>query len=135
MMISSPSCPTFYRTRIKPDILDISNFPTNIYHKVLNELDFDHLPVLTTLSIQIEINPPVPKLINRPIKWDTFKENIDKILKPNRKYLNTNDINLGIIHLTESIKSAIGLVLAPSTYKKVHNYDTTILSYIQNLIK
>lgn len=121
IMVFPPPCPTFYRTGVTPDILDIaliSNLPTNLYHKVLNDLDSDHVPVLTTLRIQAETNPPVPKLINRSIKWEIFKENIDKILKPNRKYSNTNDINSGIIHLTESIKSTIDLVLAPPIYKK-----------------
>lgn len=138
IMVSPPPCPTFYRTGVTPDILDItliSNFPTNLYHKVLSELDSDHVPVLTTLSIQAETNPPVPKLINRPIKWEIFKENIDKKLKPNRKYSNTNDINLGIIHLTESIKSAIDIALAPPNNKKYHNYNTPIPSHIQNIIK
>jgi len=84
-MVSLPPCPTFHRTGVTPGILDIaliSNFPTNLYHKVLNKLDSDHVPVLTTLRMQAETNPPVPKLINRPIKWEIFKENIDKILKP-----------------------------------------------------
>ncbi|KAF0706519.1 putative RNA-directed DNA polymerase, partial [Aphis craccivora] len=85
--------------------------------------------------MQAEINPPVPKLINRPIKWEIFKEKIDKILKPSRKYSNTNDINSGITHLTESIKSAIDLALAPPNYKKSQNYNTPIPFYIQSLIK
>lgn len=138
IVISPPPYPTFYWTGITPDILDItliSNFPTNLYHKVLNELDSDHIPILTTLSIQAETNPPVPKLINRPIKWEIFKENIDKILKPNRKYSNTDDLNLGIIHLIESIKSAIELALVPPTNKRVHKNNTPIPSHIQNLIK
>jgi hypothetical protein len=138
IMVSPSPCPTFYRTGVTPNILDVAlilNFPTNLYHKVLNELDSDHVPVLTTVRIQPETNPPVPKLINRPIKWKIFKENIDKILKPNRKYLYTNDINSGIIHLTESIKSAIDLALAPPNYKKSHNYNIPIPSHIQNLIK
>jgi len=49
-MVSSPSCPTYYHTGITPDILDIiliSNFPSYLYHKVLNELNSDHTPVLT----------------------------------------------------------------------------------------
>ncbi|VVC38838.1 Hypothetical protein CINCED_3A000701 [Cinara cedri] len=117
IMVSPPPCPTFYQTGVTPDILDIaliSNFHTNLYHKVLNELDSDHVP---------------------PIKWEIFKENINKILKPNRKYSNTNDINSGIIHLTESIKSAIDLALAPPNYKKSHNYNMPIPSHIQNPIK
>ncbi|KAL4084131.1 hypothetical protein QTP88_027966 [Uroleucon formosanum] len=138
ILVSPPPGPTFYRTGVTPDILDImliSNFPTNLYHKVLNELDSDHVPVLTSLKIQAEANPPIQKLINRPIKWEIFKENIDKILKPYRKYTNTNDINSGIIHLTESIKSAIDLALAPPKNKKPHMNSTPIPSHIQNLIK
>jgi len=138
ILVSPPPGPTFYRTGVTPDILDImliSNFPTNLYHKVLNELDSDHVPVLTSLKIQAEANPPIQKLINRLIKWEIFKENIDKILKPYRKYTNTNDINSGIIHLTESIKSAIDLALAPPKNKKPHMNSTPIPSHIQNLIK
>jgi hypothetical protein len=105
IIVSPPPSPTFHRTGVTPDILDIaliSNFPTNLYHKVLNELDSDHVPVITTLRTQAEFNPPAPKLINQPIKWEISKENIDKILKPNRKYSNTSNINSGIIHLIES---------------------------------
>jgi hypothetical protein len=41
----------------------------------------------------------------------------------------------GIIHLTESIKTAIDIALAPQTKKKAHKNNTSIPSYIKNLIK
>lgn len=138
IMVSPLLCPTFYRKGVTPDIIDItlvSNFPTILYHKVLNELDSDHLPVLITLSIEAKTNPPVLKLINRTIKSEIFRENINKILKPNIKYSNPNDINLGIIQLTEFIKTVIDLALVPPTHKKVHNYNTLIPSHIQKFIK
>lgn len=61
IVVSPSPCPIFYRTGIIPDILAIiliSNFPTDLYHKVLNELDSEHIPVLTTQSIQAETTPP-----------------------------------------------------------------------------
>lgn len=116
MIVSSPPRPTFYRSGMIPDILDrtlISNFQKTLYHKVLNEFDSDYILVLTTLSIQAEKIKPIPKLINKPIKQEVFKQKIDQILKTNRRYTNRDDINSGITHLTESIKTAIDTALAP----------------------
>lgn len=52
-----PSCHTYYSKGTSLDILYttlIPNFPKNLYHKALNELDTDHIPVQTTPSIQAE---------------------------------------------------------------------------------
>lgn len=56
-MVFPPPSPTFNLTGITPEILDITlilNFSTNLYHKLLNKLDSDHIPVLTILRIQAE---------------------------------------------------------------------------------
>ncbi|KAL4125739.1 hypothetical protein QTP88_009979 [Uroleucon formosanum] len=54
IIISPPSKPTFHRTGRQPDILDIalvSNLTTQLYHQFANELDSDHVSVITTFVV------------------------------------------------------------------------------------
>ena len=139
IIISPPSKPTFHRTGRQPDILDIalvSNLTTQLYHQVANELDSDHVPVITTLYEQMELIPQTPKLINRPINWDIFRENLNKNLILNRSHQNNNEIDTNIQHLTESIKNAIKSALAPENPKKSKSRENSSLPlHIQHLIK
>ncbi|KAL4091248.1 hypothetical protein QTP88_025970 [Uroleucon formosanum] len=99
----------------QPDILDIalvSNLKAQLYHQVANELDSDHVPVITNLYEQMELTPQTPKLINRPINWDIFEENLNKNLSMNRSHKNNKEIDTNIQHLTETIKNAIKSVLS-----------------------
>jgi hypothetical protein len=59
-----------------------------------------------------------PKLINRPINWDTFRENLDKNIKINKPSQNNCDIDCNTQHLTESIQDAIKSALAPKNPTK-----------------
>jgi hypothetical protein len=110
IIISPPASPTFQRPGRQPDILDIAliyNFPINLHHQVLNELDLDHVPVISSMNNQIKINHPIPKLINAPVKWEAFRENLDKNLNNQKQYQNIDDINKSIEHITEAIKIAV----------------------------
>lgn len=139
IIISPPSKPTFHRTGRQPDILDIalvSNLTTQLYHQVANELDSDHVPVITTLYEQMELIPQTLKLINRPINWDIFRENLNKNLILNRSHKNNNEIDTNIQHLTELIKNAIKSALAPENPKKSNSRENSSLPlHIQHLIK
>lgn len=59
------------------------------------------------MNNQIKINNPIPKLINAPIIWETFRENLDKTLNNQKQYQNIDDINRSIEHITETIKIAV----------------------------
>ncbi|KAL4107900.1 hypothetical protein QTP88_018173 [Uroleucon formosanum] len=96
ILISPPSKPTFQRSGRVPDILDIaliSNLPTTLHHQVINELDSDHVPVITTLNEPLIMNQCTPKLITAPINWQTFREKLNTNLSCTRQYKNPEDIN------------------------------------------
>jgi hypothetical protein len=59
------------------------------------------------MNHQIKINHPIPKLINAPIIWEAFRENLDKNLNNQKQYQNIHDINESIEHITEAIKIAV----------------------------
>lgn len=63
-----------------------------------------------------------------------LQKNLDQILKPNRRYANTNDINSSIIYLAESIKTAINSTLTPASCIKAHNNNPLLPTQIQHLI-
>ena len=110
IIISPPAEPTFHRSGRLPDILDIaliSNLPINLHHVVLNELDSDHVPVISTLNEQIKDKNPIPKLINAPINWEAFRKNLDEKLNNQKRYSDLEDINKSIEHLTDTIKIAV----------------------------
>lgn len=139
ILISPPEEPTFQRAGRQPDILDIAlilNISADIHHQAINELDSDHLPVITTLCQQAKVNVSNPKLINRPINWDTFRENLDINIKINKPLQTSCDIDSNTQHLTESIQDAIKSALAPrNPTKKQPNYATQLPLYIQKLLK
>jgi hypothetical protein len=84
----------------------------------------------------MELIPQTPKLINRPIYWDIFRENLNKNLILNRSHQNNKEIDTNIQHLTESIKNAIKSALAPENPKKSKlRENSSILLHIQHLIK
>ncbi|KAL4098842.1 hypothetical protein QTP88_023362 [Uroleucon formosanum] len=96
ILISPSSKPTFQRSGRVPDILDIaliSNLPTTLHHQVINELDSDHVPVITTLNEPLIMNQCTPKLITVPINWQTFREKLNTNLSCTRQYKNPEDIN------------------------------------------
>jgi hypothetical protein len=110
ILISPPKEPNFQRAGRQLNILYIaliSNISTDKHHQAINELDSDHLPVITTLYEQAKINVSNPKLINRLINWDTFRENLDKNIKIKKNPQNNCDIDSNTQHLTESIQDAI----------------------------
>jgi len=84
----------------------------------------------------MKLIPQTPKLINRPINWDIFRENLNKNLSINRSHQNNKEIDTKIQHLTESIKNAIKSALLPENPKKSKLRENTSLpSHIQHLIK
>lgn len=110
ILISPPSKPTFQRSGRVPDILVIaliSNLPTTLPHQVINELDSDHIPVITTLNEPLIMNQCTPKLITAPINWQTFRDKLNTNLSCTRQYKNPEDINTSIEYLTNTIKKSI----------------------------
>lgn len=140
IIISPPPSPTFQRPGRQPDILDIAliyNLPIDLHHQILNELDSDHVPIISTMYNQIKINHPTPKLINAPIIWETFRENLDKTLINQKQYQNIDDINRSIEHITETIKIAVTKALIKKNKKHTNITQTTdpLPIVVQNLIK
>lgn len=140
IIISPPPSPTFQRPGRQPDILDIAliyNLPIDLHHQVLNELDSDHVPIISTMNNQIKINHPIPKLINAPIIWETFRENLDKTLINRKQYQNIDDINRSIEHITETIKIAVTQALLKKNKKHTNITQPTdpLPITVQNLIK
>jgi hypothetical protein len=110
IIISPPPSPTFQRPGRQPDILDIaliSNLQINLHHQILNELDSNYVSVISNMNNQIKINHLIPKLVNAPIIWEAFRENLDKNLNNQKQYQNIHDINKIIEHITEAIKIAM----------------------------
>jgi endonuclease/exonuclease/phosphatase family metal-dependent hydrolase len=137
IIISPPAEPTFQRSGRLTDILDIaliSNLPIDLHHVVLNELDSDHVPVISTLNEQIKAKNPIPKLINAPINWEAFRKNLDEKLNNHKRYSDPDDINKSIVHLTDTIKIAV-------TQAQIKKHTTTLQptnslpNAVQNLIK
>lgn len=121
IIISPPAEPTFLRSGRLPDILDIaliSNLPIDLHHVVLNELDFDHVPVISTLNEQIKAKNPIPKLINASINWEAFRKNLDEKLNNKKRYSDLDDINKSIEHVTDTIKIAV----TQAQIKKTRNF-------------
>lgn len=139
IIISPPSQPTFQRPGRQPDILDIvliSNLPIDLHHLVLDELDSDHVPVISTLYEQTKSSHKIQKLINAPIIWEAFRENLDKNLNNHKRYQNIDDITKSIEHITETIKTSITHAqIKPKKHIKVKHSDDSLPFYVQNLIK
>ena len=138
IIISPPPSPTFQLPGRQPDILDIAlnyNLPINVHHQVLNELDSDHVPVISTMNNQIKINHPIPKLINTPIKWEAFREILDKNLNNQKQYQNIDDINKSIEHITEAIKIAATRAQIKKKHSNITQSTDSLPIIIQNLIE
>lgn len=59
------------------------------------------------MNNQIKISHPIPKLINATIKWEAFRENLDKNFNNQNQYKNIDDIHKSIEHMTETIKKVV----------------------------
>lgn len=118
------------------DIALISNLPIDLHHLVLDELDSDHVPVISTLYEQTKSNHKIQKLINAPIIWEAFRENLDKNLNNHKRYQNIDDITKSIERITETTKTSITHAqIKPKKHIKVKHSDDSLPLYVQNLIK
>ena len=138
ILISPPSKPTFQRSGRVPDILDIaliSNLPTTFHHQVINELDSDHVPVITTLNEPLIMNQSIPKLITAPINWKTFRDKLNTNLSCTRQYKNPEDINTSIEYLTNTIKKSINQAMIKNNKTINHPPADSLPTSIQNLLK
>jgi len=138
ILISPPPKPTFQRSGRIPDILDIaliSNLPSTLHHQVINELDSDHVPVITTLNEPLIMNQCIPKLITAPINWQTFKDKLNTNLSCARQYKNPEDINTSIEYLTNTLKKSINQAMTKNNKTIKHSPADSLPAAIQNLIK
>jgi hypothetical protein len=135
--MSPPAKPTFQRPGRIPDILDIaliSNLSFTLHHQVVNELDSDHVPVITTLNEPLIMNQHIPKLITTLINWQIFRDKLNQNLSYAKKYQNPDDINTRIEYLTSTIKNSINLASTKNN-ETVNNSLDSLPTSIQNLLK
>jgi len=127
IIISPPTEPTFQRSGKLPDILYIvliSNLPIDLHHQILNKLNSDHVPVISTLNEQIIVKNPITKQINAPINWDAFRKNLDDKLNNQKRYRDLDNINKSIEHITDTIK--ISVTQAQTKNAQLHLSQPTI---------
>jgi|UniRef100_A0A2S2QDU7 hypothetical protein len=112
ILISPPAKLTFQRPGRILNILDItliSNLPTTLHNQVVNKLDSDHVPIITTVTnLQYQSqNQSIAKLIPTPINWQTFRDKLNESLSCTKKYQNPDDINTSIEYLTQRFPTRV----------------------------
>jgi endonuclease/exonuclease/phosphatase (EEP) superfamily protein YafD len=137
--IAAPDEPTHYpwTAQHRADILDIAlfkNFTDPILQQVLPELDSDHLPVLVTFNLQLQLTSPPLKLITGPIDWDAFSLELDKSLRAPHNLNSSFEIDNAILSFTESVKLSVKKAIVKTFRKTTNNFMHPPLR-ILNLIK
>lgn len=137
--VSAPDEPTFYPFQLncEPDILDIvlhQNFAAPIQHKVIPELDSDHLPVIISFLFQPQLASTHPRLITGKVDWETFGIKLDECLHLPQNLDSIDGINSAVQHFTKCLQKATQF----ATYKQFSNKTNSFLTpplRIINLIK
>jgi hypothetical protein len=137
--VSTPEEPTFYPFQLncEPDILDIllfQNFVAPIQHKVLPELDSDHLPVVISFFLQPDNSSPPPRLITGKVDWNIFGVRLDEILQNPRNLNSTDGINRAIDHFTECLCKATKSAIHAKFPNRTNHFLTPPLRIV-NLLK
>lgn len=109
--VMAPISPTFYHCngKSKPDILDIAiikNIAMHLDLNILDKLDSDHLPVLLTAQVGINIDKPQRRNYKKA-NWIKFNDVISKNIPVMNQLETHEDIDAAVEALTSCIQLGV----------------------------
>ena len=111
--IHTPGQPTYWpiSTRKRPDLLDFfisyNLAPLRGTTSMVNDMSSDHSPVLLLLDTRPIPKPVRPTLMNGPIDWDGFREEVERRIDLKIPLKTSTDVDNAAHSFTTLIQSAI----------------------------